>query len=363
MEYLLGVLSECYGITVDAGIYIFVGFVIAGLIKSFMRTDKVRQSLGTNSFKSVFKASLYGIPLPLCSCSVIPVALSLKKQGASNGSVTAFMISTPETGVDSVAITYSLLDPIFTVFRPVAAFFTALAAGISQNLFGHKNGYKEKPELSNCCENGKCLDTDPNLGSHANASNQLNLWQKVKYGMRYAFTDLLPDIQRSLFLGILLTGLIAYFIPYNLLSTSYDYPFLSMLAMLVISIPIYTCASSSTPVASSLILSGVYPGAVLVFLLAGPATNMLTMSTVLKAMGGRGLFIYLLSIIVISLLAGFLLDFVYGFFSLIPKETVYSTVSGEDTWIKHVFGILLSSYLVLGNIYWIIKKLISKSDR
>ncbi len=360
MKHLLGILNESYLVTKEAGIYLFFGFLIAGLIKAFMKEEVVSRSLGKNNFSSVLKSTLIGIPLPLCSCSVIPVAMSLKKQGASKGAVTSFLISTPETGVDSIAISWSLLDPILTIFRPFIAFVTSIFAGISQNIFSKK---EPKPisqlELLSTYPEEIVQKIPEKLSWWKEKSNQLIS------GVRYAFTDLLSDIAVYLIYGILITGLLTYIIPDNFFSQSYEHPITSMFIMLGLGIPIYICATASTPIAGALILKGLNPGAALVFLLVGPATNMITLSVVYKTMHKRGLIIYLSSLIVASLLGGFLLDYIYKVLSLNPKAMIgqYGDLISDS--VKHVFGILLSGYLIYigsGKLYWKIKKYTTRKE-
>ncbi len=373
MDFIIEVLKESYLVAKEAGVYLFFGFVIAGFLKAFLKTDIVKKSLGKNKISSVIKSALLGIPLPLCSCSVIPVAQSLKKEGASNGAISSFLISTPETGVDSISITYALMNPIFTIARPVAAFFNAVFAGLFQILFDRKGSFKPKLEKASTCDsNGSCqcsTESSPKSSQSDIKSESRTIsqyWQKLREGMSYSFLDLLPDIGKYLAYGILLTGFLTFVIPINSLEESNNYPILSMLIMLVFSIPLYICSTASTPIAASLILKGLNPGAALVFLMAGPATNMVTISAVLKIMGKKGLVIYLLSIVMTSLLAGILLDYLYNLLSIAPLTEKAKNSEITPDWIKEIFGILLSIYLIYilvrGKLRWIIKKYTTRKN-
>jgi len=284
---------------VEAAPYVLFGFFVAGLLKAFVPDSFMARHLGKKSVGSVFKAAVIGVPLPLCSCGVLPAALGLRRQGASKGATTAFMISTPETGVDSMAVTYALIDPIMTVIRPVAASITAIIAGVLVNAF------PEKDELplpvdgvvvpvhgsAGCgCDHGSC-DTTGNP----------TLFSKFSSGMTYAFGEMIEDIGRWLLVGVVLAGIIATVIPDDALNQYAGTGFLSYLVMLVVALPLYVCATASTPIAASLLLKGLSPGAALVFLLAGPATNGATITVMLKTMGRRAAGLYVFSIVICSL--------------------------------------------------------------
>ena len=130
------ILKEAWYLYLDVAVYMLFGFFVAGLLYLFFKPDKIKHYLGKGKIKPVFLAACFGIPLPLCSCGVVPVAAGLKKQGANSGAALSFMISTPETGVDSIAVSWAMLDPIMTVIRPVDAFISAVLTGIAQNFFG-----------------------------------------------------------------------------------------------------------------------------------------------------------------------------------------------------------------------------------
>jgi hypothetical protein len=239
--------------------------------------------------------------------------VSLQKQGANKGAVTAFLISTPESGVDSISVTYALLDPIMTIARPVASFFTALTAGIFENLFSWTHPSKaEAPDLrcpiDNCCDGLNC---DPRI--HA---NHHTLFEKAKAGFRFAFGELWEDMAGWFFFGLILAGGITALIPQEFLSRHLGGGLSAMFIMLMVGIPMYICATASTPIAAALILKGVSPGAVLVFLLAGPATNMASLTVLTKMIGKRATLIYLSSIAVCSVICGLIVDQVYSFFGL-----------------------------------------------
>jgi uncharacterized membrane protein YraQ (UPF0718 family) len=238
----------------------------------------------------------------------LPAAVSLRKQGANNGATTAFLISTPESGVDSISITYALLDPIMTVARPLVAFVTATIAGIAENLFGNSDESKRViPDLScpvdNCCD-GKNCDPETHRSHHT-------VLEKIKAGVGYAFGDLWEDIAKWFLFGLLLAGFITVLIPDDIFSRYLGSGLPAMMLMLAIGIPLYICATASTPIAAALILKGVSPGAALVFLLVGPATNVASLTVLTGILGKRATAIYLGTIAISAVFFGLVVDHVY----------------------------------------------------
>ncbi len=313
------ILRASWQLLQQASVYMLFGILFAGLLKVFLSPDTVARHLGRGRFSSVFKASLLGVPVPLCSCGVLPAGASLKKQGANTGATTAFLISTPESGVDSIAITYALMDPVMTIARPLSAFGTAAVAGIAENLLAKDGGEGEgTPDLhcpiDNCCDGIDCAP-EVHRAHHS-------FWEKVKAGLFYSVKDLWGDIAPWFFVGILLAGVITALIPPDLLSRHLGGGLLTMLIMLAVGIPLYICATASTPIAAALIMQGVSPGAALVFLLAGPATNITSLTVLLGVLGKRATIIYVASIAVMSVLFGLALDQVYGFLGISAQSVV-----------------------------------------
>jgi hypothetical protein len=250
---------------------------------------------------------------------VLPAAVSLRKQGASNGATTAFLISTPESGVDSISITYALLDPIMTVARPVVAFITAAVAGITENLFGSNNQTTRiTPDLTcpvdGCCDGENC---SPEEHRHHHTFGE-----KLAAGMRFAVNDLWDDLAGWFMIGMILAGLITVLIPPDMFSEYLGAGLPAMLIMLAVGIPLYICATASTPIAAALILKGVSPGAALVFLLAGPATNIASLTVLTGVLGKRATAIYLTSIAVCAVLFGLIVDQVYASLGISAQAVV-----------------------------------------
>jgi len=320
MQLLLDILLASWDTLASSAVYILFGILVAGLLRVFLNPAAVAGHLGTGRFLSVFKAALLGIPIPLCSCGVVPAAASLKRQGANNGATAAFLIATPESGADSIAITYALLDPIMTVARPSAAFLTAAAAGIAENTLapGDTNAPPQVPDLScpvdGCCDGIHC-DPEVHRKHHS-------LQEKLRAGMRFAFQDLWPDLASWFLVGMLLAGIIQVALPTELLTRHLGGGLGSMIIMLVIGIPLYICATASTPIAASLILKGVSPGAALVFLLAGPATNAASLTMLLRVLGKRATAVYLASIALLSVLLGLALDAGYAITGISAQASV-----------------------------------------
>lgn len=306
-ELLLGILLECWDILVESSPYVLFGFFAAGMLKALVPEELVVRHLGKSSSGSVLKASLFGIPLPLCSCGVIPAAIGLRKQGASKGASAAFLVSVPETGVDSIAITYALLDPIMTVVRPLSAFFTAIVTGLLINLLPKEPSQPTAAAANLCACSSSCgCDTSKPLAKPP-------LLQRVRAGLAYAFGDLLGDIGKWLLIGIVVAGVISSLVPDDFFLHYLSSEFTSLLIMLGVGIPLYICASASTPIAAALVLKGLSPGAALVFLLAGPATNAATLTVVGRYFGRGATVIYLASIAACSLLIGYLVNRLYAF--------------------------------------------------
>ena len=250
---------------------------------------------------------------------MLPAAVSLRKQGANNGAITAFLISTPESGVDSISITYALLDPVMTVARPVVAFVTAAVAGITENFLGsNRNTTRMSPDLTcpvdGCCDGESC--------SPEEHRRHHTFGEKLAAGMRFAVDDLWDDLAGWFMIGMILAGLITVLIPPDMLGRYMGAGLPAMLIMLAVGIPLYICATASTPIAAALILKGVSPGAALVFLLAGPATNIASLTVLTGVLGKRATAIYLTSIAVCAVGFGLIVDQVYASLGISAQAVV-----------------------------------------
>lgn len=343
MQLLTSILQASWHLLLESSVYIIFGLVISGALKTLINPQAISHHLGQKRFKSVFKAAMIGIPLPLCSCGVVPTAMSLRKQGASKGASTAFMISTPESGVDSIAITYALLDPLMTVVRPAAAFTSAVIAGVMENILG-RNEKEEQPTSPPATVAGAinppCCGND-HSNNYTQAPNRFV--SGIGNGMRYAVNDVWRDMAGWFFMGVFLAGVIMVVIPDDFFGQYLSGGLGSMLMMLVIGIPIYTCATSSTPIAAALILKGVSPGAALVFLLVGPATNITSLTVFWGVMGKRTTAIYLFVIAVTAVLFGLTVDQIYAVWELPVRAVI-----GQASEIIPVFLQISGALLLLG---------------
>lgn len=289
-------MNEVFELVNEMSPYLLLGFLLAGLMHAFLPKTVYGRYLGGNSFRSVVNAALIGVPLPLCSCGVIPTAMSLRKEGASKGATVSFLISTPQTGVDSMIATYSLMGLPFAVIRPIAAFLTALFGGRMVNVF-------EKEE-----EASAVTDNREEVSEHKTFA------QKMREALQYAFVEMMQDIGKWLVVGLVVAGLITVFVPQEFFALFVDNSLLSMLVVLAFAVPMYVCATGSIPIAVALMLKGLSPGAALVLLMAGPAANVASILVVNKVMGVRALVIYLVSIIGGSMAFGLFVDYI------LPRE-------------------------------------------
>lgn len=342
MQIVLDILAECWRLLAEASIYIIFGLLVAGLLKAFLSPSFVSRNLGTGKVAPVFKAALLGLPLPLCSCGVLPAAAGLKRQGAGRGAVASFLVSTPETGVDSIALTYALLGPVMAIARPLAAIMTALVTGLGMGVLKEKRGQPAAPPDLTCPVDGCCDGVGCPPQEHA---HHHTLFQRIKAGLSYARGELWEDLAAWFWLGIVLAGVIAALVPAELLTRYLGGGMGSMLIMLALGIPLYICASASTPIAAALILKGVSPGAALVFLLAGPATNVTSLTVLVGVLGKRGTALYLVGIALGAVVSGLLLDQFFALSGLSPLAVAGAAGEILPDWLRQTgagFLVLLS---------------------
>ena len=273
--------------------YLLLGFLIAGLMHAYVPNGFYAKHLGRRSWLSVVNAALLGIPLPLCSCGVIPTAMSLRKQGASRGSVVSFLIATPQTGVDSIFATYSLMGLPFAIIRPLASLVTAVLGGV----------------LVNACDNDTASGTAFSFDSH---TENRTFRQRLAEALRFGFVEMMEDIGKWLVVGLVIAGLITIGIPDEWFTLFQGNTLASMLLVLVISVPMYICATGSIPIAVALMLKGLTPGAAFVLLMAGPASNMASILVINKVLGRKTLALYLMSITLGAILFGIGIDMGFG---------------------------------------------------
>lgn len=327
-------LNALMNLLLEMAPWILLGFFAAGLLHVFVPKTLFRRFLSGGGVRSVFWGAMLGIPLPLCSCGVIPTAMGLRKDGASRGASVSFLISTPQTGVDSILATWSLMGLPFALIRPIAALITGLAGGFLVNLGTEK-------EESQTTESAFPQSDEP----------KRTLSEKTAEGFRYAFIEMLGDIGKWLTVGLILAAAITVLVPDELFTGLESRPWLGMFAVLLLACPMYVCATGSIPIAAALMAKGFSPGAAFVLLMAGPATNLGAMFIVGKVLGRKTLVIYLATILAGAFLTGLCID------SFCPREwfTLNATLcpaccggpeSGVWAWVKILSAVLLVGLLV-----------------
>ena len=325
-------------ILLDAmAIYILVGLLIAGILKQLVPDDFVIKHLGKGSTSSVLKATLFGIPLPVCSCSVIPLAQGLRKEGASKGAVQSFLISTPITGVDSILATFSFFGLVFTLFRVISSVIIAIIVGLVQNFVEKEEVNKPKGFTTTqaCgCSNSSCSTT------------QEKKKFSIKNAFSYAYKTLFLDMVKPLFIGLLLGAVFTTFTPKEYTSLLFENQILTYIVIMIFAMPLYVCATASLPIAAAFILQGMSGGAAFIFLTAGPATSAITMSVVYKTLGRRSLIVYVSTIAILSFVFAFIYDFAFANINIIN----FSNNIEESTLISQVASFimlaLMSYYLI-----------------
>ncbi len=291
MEFIKDILTVIFSIFNAMSFYLLLGFLFAGILHVWVPQHLFVNYLSKNNWVSVLYATLFGIPLPLCSCGVIPTAMALYKEGACKGAVVSFLIATPQTGIDSIIATYSLLGLPFAVIRPVAALVTSLFAGLTTTLFTAKE--TSSVVLRN------------NTGRPAQT---LSLTQKLKQVFQYGYVDMMKDIGKMLFSGLVIAGFITYFVPDDFFMIFGNNTFLTMILVLLVAIPMYVCATGSIPIAIALMMKGMSPGTALVLLMAGPAANIASMWVIGKVLGKKTFVLYLTTLIIGAISMGLFID-------------------------------------------------------
>ena len=314
--------------------YLLLGFLFAGLLHSFVPSKLYHRYLSKPTFGSVVNAALLGIPLPLCSCGVIPTAMSLRREGASKGATTSFLIATPQTGIDSILATFSLMGLGFAIIRPTAALITGVCGGLLVNRLVREDDVKEDVSASCQVESGN------------------RIWRVLKY----AYYDMLRDIGLRLLIGLVVAALIQVAVPDEFFLSFGSQPLLHMLVILIIAVPMYICSTGSIPVAAALMMKGLSPGAALVMLMAGPAVNLASILVVHKSMGRRFTSIYLMTIVGFAVLFGLLLNATGIDFTVAAQD---ACCMGAST-LPSPFKIVCATVLTLLIVFALMMKLFSR---
>lgn len=320
MGDLVVLFENFVGLFMESAPWLLLGLLIAGIMHELVPVSLLQKHMGNNSMAAISKSAIIGAPLPLCSCGVIPAAVGLRRSGASKPATVSFLVSTPETGVDSVSVSYALLGPVFAIVRPVVAILSAIYAGILVRLFAVEETSTVQPAATpSCCSpepaanaaDASCCDSAPVQSScgakETPQSSGSQFKKKAGDVLAYASGNLLDDIMIWLLIGLGLAAVIQTWVPTDFL-TQWGDGLVAMLVMALIGIPMYICATASTPIAVGFLAAGLSPGAVLVFLMAGPATNISTMGMIMQEMGRRTLALYLFAVMSASIAAGYALN-------------------------------------------------------
>ena len=330
LEGLVDVPAEFWAVLGEMAPYLIFGFLVAGVLSVLVSSETVERHLGGDGAGPIVKATLFGVPLPLCSCGVIPVAASLRKHRASPGATTAFLLSTPQTGVDSIFVTLSLLGPVFAVFRPLAALVSGILGGGMVLLLGDRNGGEAGGETG--CEDGCGVLKKGGEG-------------KIVGALRYGLVTLPSDIGRPMLVGLVIAAVLAAFVPEDYFASLLGTGITAKLIMMVVGIPIYVCATASVPIAAVLVAKGVSPGAALVFLMTGPATNAAAIAIVWRLLGKRTAVVYLAVVALLSLGFGTLLDAIFTAGNFSTEQGMHWILPAE---IKTVSAVVLLGMLAAG---------------
>jgi len=347
------------GLFIESAPWLLMGFSVAGLMKAFVPSQVLAKHLGEPGLLATIKAALLGAPLPLCSCGVIPAALGLRRSGASKAATTSFLISTPETGVDSVTVSYAMMGPFMAIIRPIAAISTAITAGL---LVGpDKNDYapESSEPVQSCCAS-KTAETEPEPASAESCCSKVSeedsaahsIGNRLRDSMKFTFVDLIRDISLWLMIGLGIAAMVKTYVPTEFL-TQWGNGFMAFVVMALIGVPMYICALASTPIAAGLLFSGVSPGATLVFMLVGPATNIATIGLVRNELGNRALAAYLASVIGVGFAFGYLTNYLAAQWNIDFIAQTQTTHAMINTPIATAAAMLLAGLIIfaLGSKY------------
>lgn len=316
-----------WDLVVESAPWLLAGYLLAGIIRQVIPSSWVEKQLAQKGFLSIAKGALIGAPLPLCSCGVIPTALAIRKAGASKGATSSFLVATPETGVDSISFSYAVLGPIFAIARPIGALISAIVAGVLVNRLdeGEYDAKEDGATCGNCCSS---TEEEP----------QLNIIERCKNAVKYGYGKMINDTAKWLVIGLTAAAVITALVPQSFFLQWGD-GLIVMLVMVIVGLPMYICATASTPVAAGLLFAGLSPGAALVFMLTGPATNIATMGVIKEQLGLRSLIAYLVGVIGTAVICGLVLNELYNIFEW-PLQLSIGDREGFPVW-RELLGVIL----------------------
>jgi len=334
-HYIWKVSAAIWQVTGEMAPYLLFGLLVAGMLSIVVSPRWVERHLGGRGLGPVVKSVLFGVPLPLCSCGVIPVAASIRTHGASRGATTGFLLATPQTGVDSIFATWGMLGPVFGIFRPLVALITGVIGGGIVSLLVREDDH-----------GGETASAD-NAKAATFEGNSATWREKLVQALRYGFIVLPGDIAKPLLIGIIIAGAIGALVPKNLFADYLAHDWLAMLVVMLLAIPTYVCSTASIPIAVGLVHLGASPGAALVFLIAGPATNAATIAMVWKVLGQRTTIIYLTTVAIGAMASGAVLDIIYGHFEMVDVFRQNHLHAMGLHWYHHLMAATLILVLIV----------------
>lgn len=357
LEVVGNILTNCWLVLAQMAPYLLLGFAIAGAMSVLVSAEWVGRHLGGRGLWPTLKATVLGVPLPLCSCGVIPVSAGLRRQGASRGATSAFLLSTPQTGVDSILATYALLGPVFAVIRPVVALVSGVVGGLVIDFAGWKDDIADaKPQALN---DAQCASDDCCTPIHQEVA--ATAWDRFRGAVKYGFVTLPRDIAVHLLIGVAIAGALTVLIEPNIAARWLGGGLLSLVAMMVIGLPLYVCATGSIPLALAFMYMGASPGAALVFLIAGPETNAATLAVTWKLLGKRSAVLYLLIAAATALGAGYAVDLLWTPGQLALPDITHPHGVESVTWLGHLGAAALLA--MMGGSFLLTRKTTTGSDR
>ncbi|MDP6190832.1 MAG: SO_0444 family Cu/Zn efflux transporter, partial [Gammaproteobacteria bacterium] len=336
------------GLFIESAPWLLMGFSVAGLMKAFVPSQVLAKHLGEPGLLATVKAALLGAPLPLCSCGVIPAALGLRRSGASKAATTSFLISTPETGVDSVTVSYAMMGPFMAIIRPIAAISTAITAGLLVGPDKNDHAPQSSEPVQSCCARKTAEpESAESCCSKVSEENSAadSIGNRLRDSMKFTFVDLIRDISLWLIIGLGIAAVVKTYVPPEFL-TQWGDGFMAFVVMALIGVPMYICALASTPIAAGLLFSGVSPGATLVFMLVGPATNIATIGLVRNELGNRALAAYLGSVVGVGFGFGYLTNYLAGQWNIDFLAQTQTTHAMINTPIATAAAMVLAGLIV-----------------
>lgn len=356
----------------DMSLYMLIGMVLTGVLSVVMKKQMVARHLGKKARLPAVKAAAFGVPLPLCSCGVLPTTVYLSQNGASTSAVMSFLISTPQTGVDSIIATFGMMGAVFAIYRPIVAFISGVAGGsLIQKIAGNKRldgadlpedtcgGSDCEPE-SSCCSGDSCESEQP----MDSGTEKLPIKEKLKKMFNYAFVEFVDDIALHFVVGVIIAALITIIIPTGFFeSLNISSGILAMLVMLVIGLPMYICSTSSIPIALVLMAKGISPGAAFVFLFAGPATNAASLAVLTKSLGKKTVGVYLAITAASAIGFGLLLDGLIDWFSLPMPAILIDSAAHGTNWLQIVTGVIFGAVLIRSLVMRVVRRARVRKDK